>query len=204
MTSPTTTAPAAADRHTTAQTSDPATIPPGKGSPMTADKEQLLVVRPGEGELVELAKGLGVDFKIWGHQTKGRLAIVEHPIAARRLVPPHTHTMEDEFSYVLEGTIGVRVGDDVALAEQGSYIYKPCGIPHTYWNPTDAPARLLEIICPAGFENYFAEISRAFASGVRPGSPEHQQIADRYHEHHFADWIPELKDRYGLKVMGEQ
>ena len=44
----------------------------------------------------------------------------------------------------------------MALAEQGSYIYKPCGTPHTYWNPTNAPARLLEVTCPAGFENYFA------------------------------------------------
>ena len=164
---------------------------------------KLIVVRPGEGESIPPTTGLGFDFKIWGHQTGGRLAVLEHPIEPRRLVPPHVHLMEDEVTYVLEGTVGVRVGDEIALAEQGTYVYKPVGVPHTFWNPTDQPARLLEIICPAGFENYFVEISNGFAAGMKPGSPEHEAISARYHEEHFYDWVPELKERYGLKLLGE-
>ncbi len=76
---------------------------------------RLLVVGPGEGRSVQ-GQGLGVDFKVWGHLTGGRFAIVEHPIEGRRLVLPHTHTMEDELSYVLQGRVGVRVGDEVAEA----------------------------------------------------------------------------------------
>ena len=165
-------------------------------------ESRLLVVGPGEGKSVTLG-ALGVDFKIWGHETGGRFAIVEHPIQARCLVPPHTHSMEDELSYVLEGRVGVRVGDDVAEAGPGTYIYKPCGVPHTFWNPTDQPARLLEIICKAGFENYFVEISELFTTGAKPGGPEHEEIAARYHESHFMDWVSELKARYGLKLLGE-
>ena len=116
---------------------------------MRVQEQRLLIVRPGEGRSANLG-GLGVDFKVWGHQTGGRFAIVEHPIQARCLIPPHTHKMEDELSYVLEGRVGVRVGDDEAEAGVGTYIYKPCGVPHTFWNPTDQPARLLEIICKAG------------------------------------------------------
>ena len=111
--------------------------------------------------------------------------------------------MEDELSYVLEGRVGVRVGDDEAEAGVGTYIYKPCGVPHTFWNPTDQPARLLEIICKAGFENYFVEISELFATGAKPGGTEHEAIAARYNESHFMDWVPELKARYGLKLLGE-
>jgi uncharacterized cupin superfamily protein len=111
--------------------------------------------------------------------------------------------MEDELSYVLEGRVGVRVGDEVAEAGPGTYIYKPCGVPHTFWNPTDQPARLLEIICKAGFENYFVEISDLFATGAKPGGAEHEAIAARYNESHFMDWVPELKARYGLKLLGE-
>lgn len=163
---------------------------------------QLLVVRPGEGTQVSLG-GLGVDFKVWGHQTGGRLAIVEHPIEPGRLVPPHVHTMEDELSYVLEGRIGVRVGDTIVEVEQGSYIYKPCNIPHTFWNAGEQPARLLEIICPAGFENYFVEIAHLFGGGGKPGGPEHEAIAARYHESHSLEWVPELKQKFGLKLLGE-
>jgi quercetin dioxygenase-like cupin family protein len=171
---------------------------------MQVQESRLLVVGPGQGESIQLGKGMGVDFKVWGHQTGGRFAIVEHPIDARRLVPPHTHLMEDELSYVLEGRVGVRIGNEYAEAGPGTYIYKPCGVPHTFWNPTDQPARLLELIYAAGFENYFVEISDLFASGAgKPGGPEHEAISVRYHETHFMDWVPELKARYGLKLLGE-
>src|SRR3979409_523060 len=171
---------------------------------MKVQERQLLVVGPGEGRSVKLGKGMGVDFKVWGYETGGRFAIVEHPIDARRLVPPHIHLMEDELSYVLEGRVGVRVGDEVAEAGPGTYIYKPCGVPHTFGNPTDQPARLLELICAAGFENYFVEISELFASGAgKPGGPEHEAISARYHEPHCMAGVPELKARYGLKLLGE-
>jgi len=162
----------------------------------------LIVVRPGEGKSVNFG-GLGAEFKVWGYQTSGRLAIVENPIAPYRLVPPHVHTMEDELSYVLEGRIGVRIGDEIVEAGPGTYIYKPCNVPHTFWNPGSEPARIMEIICPAGFENYFTEIAELFERGGKPGGPEHETIAHSYHESFFLDWVPELKRRYGLKMIGE-
>ena len=65
----------------------------------------LTVVRPGEGRAGELA-GVGVVFKLWGHDSGGALSIVEHPFAVGALVEPHTHTREDEYSIVVEGEIG--------------------------------------------------------------------------------------------------
>src|SRR5262249_3225723 len=99
----------------------------------------LIVVRPGEGKSVNFG-GLGAQFKVWGYQTSGRLAIVENPIAPYRLVPPHVHTMEDELSYVLEGKIGVRIGDEIVEAKRGTYVYKPFNVRHTVWNPGPRPA----------------------------------------------------------------
>ncbi|MDQ2950702.1 MAG: cupin domain-containing protein [Chloroflexota bacterium] len=163
---------------------------------------RLVAVQPGEGELVNLG-GLGVHFKIGGADTAGSIAVVEHPVEARRLVRPHTHTKEDELSYVLEGTIGARVGDAIAQLDAGSYIFKPRGVRHTFWNPTDKPARLLEMIVPAGFEEYFAAMARFVGSGGKPGSPEHQALSAPYGVEFSGDWIAELKSRYGLKLLGE-
>ena len=84
------------------------------------------------------------------------MAIVEHPVAPRALVPPHVHQDHDEWSYILEGRIGARIGDDEFIAEAGSYILKPRRIPHVFWNPDDDPARILEIITPSGLEEMFA------------------------------------------------
>ena len=50
-------------------------------------------------------------FKVSGADTGGVFAVVEHPIEPGRLVLPHVHLHEDEYSYVLEGTIGARVGN---------------------------------------------------------------------------------------------
>jgi quercetin dioxygenase-like cupin family protein len=163
---------------------------------------QAIVVPPGQGDLVEL-RGLGVQFKIDATQTGGRFAIVEHPIEPRRLVPPHVHRNEDEYSFVMEGTVGARIGDEFLLGGPGTYIIKPRNVPHTFWNPTDLPARLLEIISPAGFENYFRELGQMIAAGTF--TPDRRtELADRYDlPSAGADWIADLKTRFGLKLLGE-
>jgi quercetin dioxygenase-like cupin family protein len=163
-----------------------------------------LIVAPGAGEAVDLG-GLGVHFKVWGESTGGGLAIVEHPMASGRLVLPHRHQHEDELSYVLEGTFGVRVGDQVAVAGPGAYVYKPKGVPHTFWNAGPTPARMIEIICPAGFEHYFAQMGELAASG---GSREELQarrmaLRDEYGLEFSWDWVEELKEKYHLKLLGE-
>lgn len=48
--------------------------------------------------------------------------MVEHPIDLGRLVLPHVHQHEDEYSYVLEGTIGARV-----VRPNLQYIIRPGG-----------------------------------------------------------------------------
>lgn len=169
---------------------------------MATVRTRLVSVAPGEGELVSL-QGIGVHFKVRGSDSGGSVAVVEHPMEPRRLVPPHTHTREDELSYVIEGRIGVRIGDEIGAVEAGGYVLKPRGVKHTFWNPTDLPARVLEIIVPAGFDDYFAAIARLFATGAQPGGAEHQALSERYGLSLFTDWVPELKARYGLKMLGE-
>jgi Cupin domain len=70
-----------------------------------------------------------------------------------------TRSFHDEFSFVLEGRWGFQLGSDVVYAEPGDLVYKPRDVWHTFWNATDTPARLLEIISPAGFEQLFVELA---------------------------------------------
>ena len=163
-----------------------------------------LIVGQGEGKSVNIG-GLGVDFKIWGTGTAGSLSIVEHPMDPGRLVPPHLHRHEDELSYVLEGTFGVRIGGEIGAAGPGSYVFKPRHIPHTFWNPGPGPARLIEIITPAGFERYFEELSEARRAAANPDdlAARREALSRRYGLEFFPEWIPELKARYNLKVLGE-
>ena len=110
-----------------------------------------------------LAPGIGVVFKIDGADTGGALSIVEHPFAVGALVPPHVHTLEDEYSIVLEGEIGFRSEDREVVLGVGGYIVKPRGEVHAMWNAGRTQARMIEIITPAGFERFFAELTEMTA-----------------------------------------
>jgi len=158
--------------------------------------EPTIVVKPGEGRSVWLG-GMGVVFKVSGADTRGAFAVVEHPIEPGRLVLPHVHQHEDEYSYVLEGTIGARVGDHEVVAGPGSYLLKPRGFLHTFWNAGPDPARILEVISPAGFENYFAELAALGDPSVR------HELAVKYGVTYSSDWVAELAAKYNLKLLGQ-
>jgi uncharacterized cupin superfamily protein len=65
-----------------------------------------VVIAPDEGDVV-LNGGVGFVGKLYGEENGGAFAIGEHPLKPGILAPPpHTHSNEDEISYVLEGEIG--------------------------------------------------------------------------------------------------
>jgi quercetin dioxygenase-like cupin family protein len=155
------------------------------------------LVAPGEGKRVML---FGVEFryKVVSADSGGSLAVLEVAIPAKTLVKPHSHAREDEFSLVLSGTVGVRVGDRVLSAGPGGYLVKPRGTPHAMWNATDVPATVAEILCPAGLEDYFEELAPILAEHRTP--PEYYQLADRYGITIQDDWIEDLERTYGVKL----
>ena len=143
---------------------------------------------------------LGVRFMIDGHQTGGRFSLVEHPLPARRLgAPMHTHTHEDEYSYILSGRIGVQLGEEILDAGPGDLVFKPRGVPHTFWNASDEDARLLELISPAGFENYFRELAPLLAE-EGPGGPRVAAVRERYGLELDPASVPLLAEAHNLRL----
>jgi len=160
------------------------------------------IVGPTDGRLGFLGS-IGVRFMIDGDETHERgLSLVEHPMSPRALAAPlHRHTREDEYSYVLEGRVGALLGDEVLIAGPGDLIFKPRNQWHTFWNAGDEPARILEIIAPAGFEQYFAAL--ADGGGVENMAPEELgALAARYGLELDIDSVPGLLERFGLEAGG--
>jgi mannose-6-phosphate isomerase-like protein (cupin superfamily) len=138
--------------------------------------------------------GLGVRWKIDGAHTGERFSVVHHPIAPKALAAPlHLHHNEDEYSYVLEGTLGALLGNETVTAGPGTWVFKPRGQWHTFWNPGDVPCHIIEVIAPAGFENFFREVAAAW------GDVEaFARINDKYSLAMDFDSVPELCARFGL------
>jgi len=139
-----------------------------------------------------------VVFKLLGGDTDGKLSVVEHPFSVGALVPPHIHTREDEYSIVTQGKIGFRSGDREVVLSPGGYITKPRGEVHAMWNAGDEPARMIEIISPAGFEGYFRELSDLIAAGP-PDPSAVASLSERYGlGYGTPDWLPDVIARYHL------
>ena len=162
------------------------------------ETEGPVVISPEGGETFDFG-GLGVEWKLDGRESEGRFSIVHHPIAPRALAAPlHYHHNEDEYSYVLEGTLGALLGDEVVTAGPGNWVMKPRGQWHTFWNAGDTPCRIIEVISPAGFEDYFREISEAW------GDMEALlAISRKYRLDVDLESVPALCERFGLRFADQ-
>ncbi len=160
------------------------------------------IVGPSDGKAGNLGS-IGVRFMIDTEETHaGGFSLVEHPMPPHALAAPlHRHSREDEYSFVVEGRMGALLGDDVVYAEAGDLVHKPRDQWHTFWNASDEPCRILEIIAPGGFEDFFDELVEAGASG--PPEPEWlAALGARYGLEFDFESVPSLCERFGL-TFGE-
>ena len=72
----------------------------------------------------------------------------EAEIGDHWIAPLHVHHRDDEAWYVLDGTLGFRLGDDEIEAPPGSGVLARKGVPHTYWNAGRTPSRYLLVMTP--------------------------------------------------------
>ena len=152
------------------------------------------VLGPTDGEAGSLGS-IGVRFMISGEDASDRFSLVEHPMPARALAAPmHRHSREDEYSFVLEGRVGALLGDELVFADQGDLVFKSRDQWHTFWNAGDEPARILEVISPAGFERFFKEIVDRPTAG-----PELAALGARYGLEFDFDSIAHLVAEHGLR-----
>jgi mannose-6-phosphate isomerase-like protein (cupin superfamily) len=160
---------------------------------------RLTIVHPGEREVTGDLGGIGVAFKLWGRDTNGMVSVVEHPLAVGALGAPHLHAREDEYSIVTEGEIGFRSGSREVVLGPGGYITKPRGEMHAVWNAGSVPARMIEIISPAGLENFFWEVSELVRAAAPPDLTQIVALAETYGvQFGEPDWLPGIIDRYKL------
>ena len=159
------------------------------------------ILKPGDGKAGMLGN-MGVRWMVMGEDSGGGFALVEHPMAPRVLgAPLHRHSREDEYSYVLEGKVGALLGDEVVDGEVGDLIFKPRNQWHSFWNAGDEPARILEIISPAGFEKYFEEVVEMRRAGTMPEPDAIRAMQARYGLEMNFESVPGLVERFGLRSI---
>ncbi|MGZ8632857.1 MAG: cupin domain-containing protein [Solirubrobacteraceae bacterium] len=125
-------------------------------------------VAPGEGATIQGPAGGPLTFKARGEQTNGALTLLENVIAPGDGPPLHTHADEDESWYVLQGALRFRLGDELAQAPAGSFVFVPRGTPHCFQNAGEEPARIIVMFTPSGMERFFDRFATLPAGPVDP------------------------------------
>lgn len=153
--------------------------------------------RPADKERARLMT-MGIGFLIDQDDAAGRFSLVDHELPPKTLgAPLHTHSREDEYSYVLDGRITFQLGERIVEAGPGDLVLKPRGMPHAFWNASEAPARMLEIISPGGFEDYFRQIA-AVLQGCNPDFARAAEICEWFGIDMEFQTVPDLMARHGL------
>ena len=151
------------------------------------------VIRAGDGEVLGSPDGCRDRFLINSNEWGGRFALVEHLLAPGSIAAPmHRHTKEDEFSFILEGRVSYHAAGEELEATVGDLVFKPRGEWHTFWNATDEPARVLEMISPGGLEEAFRIIDSA------PGDLDLGPVIDPYGCEGDMDATLPIIEKYGL------
>ncbi len=165
---------------------------------MTAS-ERRVIVGPGEGARLPV---LDIVHKVTAKDSGGSLVIDEWGLPPGQTIPPHTHANEDECSFVLEGELTCYVGGRVVVAPKGSYVVKPRGVPHAFYNAGFEDVRVMEILTPGGsFEGYFDEYE-GIVSGALDEDGRRRARADlggRYGISWHDGLVPEVEALLGIR-----
>lgn len=129
--------------------------------------------------------------------TDGAYCVTAATLAPRVLLPPHVHAHDVQVTIVIDGTIGTWLDGGTSLLAAGGYALRPARLPHCLFNPTDVPARFMELTSPgAGFEAYMLAQSEIRARG---GSlDEIVRLAAETGITFIDDPLPDVCAAYGL------
>ncbi len=136
-----------------------------------------------EGKKVNIL-GTAMLIRIHGRDTGGVVSVVETHDLPGGGPPPHIHQREDETFQILEGEYEFTVEGKTIPAKPGTTLFAPRGVAHTYRYVGQHPGRLMCVITPAGFEEFFEEIGAM--------SPQQQQDIPR---------VIEIGKKFGLEIL---
>ena len=163
---------------------------------MSAEHKKIFI-GPGEGAHLSI---LDMTHKVTTEGFGGTFTIIEVGFPPGAMVPPHTHTREDECAFVLEGELTFDVGGEIVVAPAGSFVLKPRGVYHAFCNTGTGPNRHLEIHTPGEFENYYDEYERIVESEMSEDERRKARVelGERYGVTWNEELIREVRAHFGI------
>ena len=165
---------------------------------MAAKENEKILIGPGEGVHLTI---LDITHKVTAESFGGAFTIIEVGLPPGAMIPPHTHSREDECAFVLEGELTFDVGGEIVVAPAGSFVLKPRGVYHAFCNTGTGPNRHLEIHTPGEFENYYDEYEQIVESEMSEEERRKArgELGERYGVTWHEELIPEVRAHFGIE-----
>src|SRR5262245_59180074 len=126
-------------------------------------KRASIFLPPGEGRAYPMGR-ISALFKADGDETRGAYSVSEWWLEPHTQGPGrHSHDLEDDVFYVIEGTMSFLIGDRWIDAPRGSFVLAAAGTTHEFENSSQHRAGVLIFSVRGGFEESMQEIARRFA-----------------------------------------
>jgi len=140
-------------------------------------------------------------FLATGEDTDGKYATWEAIVPPGGGPPPHVHSREEESFYVLEGEITFHVGVPGGTGDRaprtikagpGVFVNMPIGTPHAFKNESDATAKMILSVAPAGLERMFFEIFQPVPQGAVNAPPPTKEEIEK---------LLKIAPNYGIEML---
>lgn len=131
--------------------------------------------------------GAQVTIRVPGEATGGAYALLEYCPGPGAGAGLHVHHREEETFYILDGEMTFQLDQEQHQAGAGAIVRIPKGLRHAFRNTTDAPARMLIMLTPAGLEHFFEDLAALLAAHPDgPSAQDLRRLADKYQ----VDFLP--------------
>jgi quercetin dioxygenase-like cupin family protein len=102
--------------------------------------------------------------------------------------PPHFHTEQDEYFYVLEGAYEMTVDGTTSEVGPGTMVFLPRGTVHSFKTVSAQAGKMLDWSLPGGQDRYFREIDELGKGGAGFDDAMLKKVsaANARHDTHFA------------------
>src|ERR1700733_12972054 len=149
-----------------------------------------IIRKPTEGRTIAVV-GDVYRFLATGEDTNGKYALWEAIVPPGGGPPLHVHSREEEGFYILEGEITFTINGERVVATAGMFANMPVGMPHSFKNESNKPAKMLISVAPAGLEKMFFEIGVPLAEGATTAPlPTKEEI----------EKLLAIAPRYGIEI----
>ena len=150
-----------------------------------------IVLQAGEGNIMDLM-GRKLAFLADKEQTNGMWSMIEYSAPTHAPgPPPHYHKEMEEAFYVIEGTLTAIINGKVSEIGAGGFVNIPVYAVHTWENKHDKQLKVLLLMSPGGFENYFKEMNELVK--ILPEFPPKDMTPFIQLFAKYDTWLPEQK-----------